>query len=175
MRLLCIIKISGALYNNMKITFVTVGKLKEKHIKAAVDEYAKRLSKYVKFNIIEVADEPTREKISDAEAQIILRQEGERILKCIKESGYVIATAISGVQMGSEEFARKITKLSVDGHSHIYFIIGGSLGLCPKIIEKSDFLLSFSKMTFPHQLMRVILAEQIYRAFRINSGEPYHK
>ena len=159
----------------MKITFITVGKLKEKHIKAAVDEYAKRLSRYVKFTIIEVADEPTREKISTAEEQIILREEGERILKCIKESGYVIATAISGIQINSVELAGKMAKLTVDGYSHIYFIIGGSLGLCPTVIKKADFLLSFSKMTFPHQLMRVILAEQVYRAFRINSGEPYHK
>ena len=159
----------------MKITFITVGKLKEKHTKAAVDEYAKRLSKYVKFNIIEVADEPTRERISDADAQNILREEGARILKCIKESGYIIATAISGIQMNSVDFAGKITKLSVDGYSHIYFIIGGSLGLCPKVLQRADFLLSFSMMTFPHQLMRVVLAEQVYRAFRINSGEPYHK
>jgi len=159
----------------MKITFITVGKLKEKYIKSAVDEYAKRLSKYAKFNIIEVMDEPAREKISNAEAQIILREEGERILKCIKDSGYVIATAIAGVQLDSVEFAGKISKLSVDGHSHIYFIIGGSLGLSPEVTRKADILLSFSKMTFPHQLMRVILAEQVYRAFRINSGEPYHK
>jgi len=159
----------------MKITFITVGKLKEKHIKAAVDEYAKRLSKYAKFSIVEVADEPTQEKISNAEQQIVLQQEGERILKCVKESGYIIATAISGVQMDSVDFARKITKLSVDGYSHIYFIIGGSLGLSPSVTKKADLLLSFSKMTFPHQLMRVILAEQVYRAFRINSGEPYHK
>jgi len=159
----------------MKITFITVGKLKEKHIKSAVDEYAKRLSRYVKFTIIEVADEPAREKISTAEEQIILREEGERILKCIKESGYVIATAISGIQINSVELAGKMAKLTVDGYSHIYFIIGGSLGLCPTVTKKADFLLSFSKMTFPHQLMRVILAEQVYRAFRINSGEPYHK
>jgi len=159
----------------VKITFITVGKLKEKYIKSAVDEYAKRLSKYAKFNIIEVMDEPAREKISNAEAQIILREEGERILKCIKDSGYVIATAIAGVQLDSVEFAGKIAKLSVDGHSHIYFIIGGSLGLSPEVTNKADLLLSFSKMTFPHQLMRVILAEQVYRAFRINSGEPYHK
>jgi len=159
----------------MKITFVAVGKLKEKNIKAAVDEYAKRLSKYVKLSITEVADEPAREKISHAEEQIILREEGERILKSIKESGYIIATAISGVQLDSVELAGKIAKLSVDGHSHIYFIIGGSLGLSPEVIKRADFLMSFSKMTFPHQLMRVILAEQVYRAFRINSGEPYHK
>jgi len=159
----------------MKITFITVGKLKEKHIKAAVDEYAKRLSKYSKFDIVEVADEPTREKMSNAECQVILREEGIRVLRCIKESSYVIATAISGTQMDSINLAEKITKLTVDGYSHIYFIVGGSLGLCQRVLERSDFLLSFSKMTFPHQLMRVILAEQVYRAFRINSGEPYHK
>jgi len=159
----------------MKITFITVGKLKEKHMIAAVDEYAKRLSKYAKFTIVEVADEPAKEKLSHAEERIVLKQEGERILKSIKESGYVIATAIAGTQMTSEAFAEKIIKLSVDGHSHIYFIIGGSLGLCASVIKRADFLLSFSKMTFPHQLMRVVLAEQVYRAFRIISNEPYHK
>ena len=159
----------------MKITFITVGKLKEKHLKSAVDEYAKRLSKYAKFSIIEVADEPAGEKLSPAEEKIVLSKEGERILKHISENGYVIATAISGVQLNSVELAEKLTKLTVDGHSHIYFIIGGSLGLCADVTKKADFLLSFSKMTFPHQLMRVMLAEQVYRAFRINSGEPYHK
>jgi len=159
----------------MKITFITVGKLKEKHIKAAVDEYAKRLSRYVKLSIIEVADEPAKERLSNAEEQIILREEGGRILRHIKESGYVIATAISGMPLTSVAFADKITKLSVDGYSHIYFIIGGSLGLSSEVTKRADFLLSFSQMTFPHQLMRVILAEQVYRAFRINSGEPYHK
>jgi len=159
----------------MKITFITVGKLKEKHLKSAVDEYAKRLSKYTKFSIIEVADEPAGEKLSPAEEKIVLSKEGERILKHISENGYVIATAISGVQLNSVELAEKLTKLTVDGHSHIYFIIGGSLGLCEYVTKKADFTLSFSKMTFPHQLMRVMLAEQVYRAFRINSGEPYHK
>jgi len=159
----------------MKITLITVGKLKEKYIKTAVDEYAKRISRYAKFNIIEVMDEPTRENASNTEKQIVLKEEGERILSCIKESGYIIATSISGTQLDSIELAGKITKLSVDGYSHIYFIIGGSLGLSHHVTKKADFLLSFSKMTFPHQLMRVILAEQVYRAFRINSGEPYHK
>jgi len=157
----------------VKITFITVGKMKE--LKAAVDEYAKRLSRYAKFTIIEVADEPAGERISPAEEKIVLKKEGERILKNIKEGGYVIATAILGSQLTSEALAQKITKLSVDGYSHIYFIIGGSLGLCEEVTKKADFLLSFSKMTFPHQLMRVMLAEQVYRAFRINSGEPYHK
>jgi len=159
----------------MKITFLTVGKLKEKYIKEAVNEYVKRLSKYVKFNIVEVMDEQTREKMSHTEKQVILEVEGERILKCIKESGYVIATAISGVQLDSIELAQKIERIAVDGYSHIYFVIGGSLGLSLTVTNRADFVLSISKMTFPHQLMRVILAEQVYRAFRINNGEPYHK
>jgi len=159
----------------MKITFITVGKLKEKHLKSAVDEYTKRLSKYAQINIIEVADEPAGEKLSPAEEKSVLRKEGERILKSIKDGGYIIATAIAGKQLTSIELSGKLAKLTVDGHSHIYFIIGGSLGLCSEVTKKADFLLSFSKMTFPHQLMRVMLAEQVYRAFRINSGEPYHK
>ena len=159
----------------MKITFVTVGKLKEKYMKAAMDEYAKRLSRYTRFEIIEVADEPAAEKLSPADEQAVLREEGIRIMRHIKDGGYVIATAITGVPLDSVAFARQITKLTVDGYSHIYFIIGGSLGLCPAVVQRADFLLSFSNMTFPHQLMRVMLAEQVYRAFRISAGEPYHK
>ena len=159
----------------MKITFITVGKLKEAHLKAAVAEYAKRLSKYAKFEIIEVADESASEKISPAEEQVLIAKEGERILKHIKDGSYCIATAIAGESLTSVELAQKMAKLSVDGHSHIYFIIGGSLGLSPEVLGRADFCLSFSKMTFPHQLMRVMLAEQVYRAFRINNGEPYHK
>jgi len=159
----------------MKITILAVGKLKEKHTKAAVDEYCKRLSKYAKIAVIEVPDEPAHEKLSHAEELIVLKNEGERIRRQIKDSGYVIATAIQGAQLTSEGLAKKIENLSVNGHSHIYFIIGGSLGLCKTVADRADFLLSFSTMTFPHQLMRVMLTEQIYRAFRINSGEPYHK
>ena len=159
----------------MRITFVAVGKLKETHLKTAVAEYAKRLSKYVKLEIIEVADESAGERISPAEEKIVIAKEGERILKHIKDSGYCIATAIAGEPLTSVGLAEKIAKLSVDGHSHIYFVIGGSLGLSPEVLERADFCLSFSKMTFPHQLMRVMLAEQVYRAFRINHGEPYHK
>ncbi|MCL2564912.1 MAG: 23S rRNA (pseudouridine(1915)-N(3))-methyltransferase RlmH [Defluviitaleaceae bacterium] len=158
-----------------KITFITVGKLKEQYFRDAVSEYTKRLSKYTKFEIIEIHDEPLSEKMSLAREQTILRKEGERILKNIKESGYVIITAISGTMLNSTAFAEKITKLALEGHSHIYFIIGGSLGLSLEVVERADFSLSFSKMTFPHQLMRVILAEQVYRAFRINNNEPYHK
>jgi len=159
----------------MKITILAVGKLKEKHTKAAVDEYCKRLSKYAKIAVIEVADEPARERLSPAEELIVLKHEGERLHRHIKENGYVIALAIEGTQLSSEGIAQKIAKLTVDGHSHIYFIIGGSLGLCASVLKRANFLLSFSKLTFPHQLMRVMLTEQIYRAFRINSGEPYHK
>ena len=159
----------------MKITFITVGKLKEAHLKAAVSEYGKRLGKYAKFDIIEVADEPAGEKMSQAEEQIAIAKEGERILKHVKENSYCIATAISGEALTSVQLADKIAKLSVSGHSHICFIIGGSLGLSSEVIKRADFLLSFSKMTFPHQLMRVMLAEQVYRAFRINNNEPYHK
>lgn len=158
-----------------KITFITVGKLKEKHFDAAVSEYAKRMSKYARFEIIEVSDEPASEKISASHERIILQKEGDRILKSIKESGYVIATAISGTPLNSIELADKIAKLNLEGHSHIYFIIGGSLGLAPEVLRRADFILSFSKMTFPHQLMRIMLAEQVYRAFRINNNEPYHK
>ena len=159
----------------MKITFIVVGKLKEKYVEMAVSEYAKRLSKYAAFKIIEVADEKAAENLSYGEEQIILSKEGERILKSIKDNGYVIATAISGEQLESTGLAEKMAKLAVDGYSHIYFIIGGSLGLSKEVIQRADFCLSFSKMTFPHQLMRVMLAEQVYRAFRINNNEPYHK
>lgn len=159
----------------MKITIIAVGKLKESYLKEAVSEYAKRLNRYAKLDIIEVPDEPAGEKISPAEEIAVLAKEGERILKYIKEGAYCIATAISGTPLTSEGLADKIAKLSVTGHSHIYFVIGGSLGLCGNVLKRADFRLSFSQMTFPHQLMRVMLVEQLYRAFRINSNEPYHK
>ena len=159
----------------MRVTFVVVGKLKESYLRAAIEEYTKRLSKYARFEIIEVADEIANEKMSPAEELVVVSKEGERILKQIKESGYCIATAIKGTSLTSVGLAGKIAKLSVSGHSHIYFIIGGSLGLSPDVIKRADFCLSFSQLTFPHQLMRVMLAEQVYRAFRINNNEPYHK
>ena len=159
----------------MKITFIAVGRLKEKYFSSAVEEYAKRLSKYATFEIIEVADEKAPENLSPADEDIIRQKEGQKILKHIKPGSYVIATAINGKQMDSEGLARFMAKLGVDGVSHIYFIIGGSLGLSGEVLERADYLLSFSMMTFPHQLMRVMLAEQVYRGFRIISGEPYHK
>ncbi|MDD6442181.1 MAG: 23S rRNA (pseudouridine(1915)-N(3))-methyltransferase RlmH [bacterium] len=159
----------------MKITIITVGKLKEKYLKDAIAEYSKRLSKYCKLEIVEVADEKTPENASEVVEDAIRSKEAERILKYVKEDAFVITLEIAGKQLTSEEFADKIEQLGVRGISHIIFIIGGSIGLGKEVLEKSDFALSFSKMTFPHQLMRVILLEQVYRSYRIISGQPYHK
>lgn len=159
----------------MKITVITVGKLKEKYLKDAIAEYAKRLSKYCKLEIIEVADEKTPDTASGIVEDQIRSKEAERIMKYVKEDAHVITLEIAGKQLTSEEFADKIEKLGVQGTSHITFIIGGSIGLGKEVLKRSDYALSFSKMTFPHQLMRVILLEQIYRGYRIINGEPYHK
>ena len=159
----------------MKITIITVGKLKEKYLKDAIAEYSKRLSKYCKLEIVEVADEKTPENASEVVEDAIRSKEAERILKYVKEDAFVITLEIAGKQLTSKEFADKIEQLGVRGISHIIFIIGGSIGLGKEVLEKSDFALSFSKMTFPHQLMRVILLEQVYRSYRIISGQPYHK
>ena len=159
----------------MKITIITVGKLKEKYLKDAIAEYSKRLSKYCKLEIVEVADEKTPENASEVMEDAIRSKEAERILKYVKEDAFVITLEIAGKQLTSEEFADKIERLGVRGISHIIFVIGGSIGLGKEVLEKSDFALSFSKMTFPHQLMRVILLEQVYRSYRIISGQPYHK
>lgn len=159
----------------MKITLVTVGKIKEKYLKDAIAEYAKRLSRYCKLEIIEVADERTPDRASLIEENSIRDREGERILKNIREDTYAIALAIDGKMHDSEELADKIRNLGVQGQSSITFVIGGSIGLGEAVMKRADYSLSFSKMTFPHQLMRVVLLEQIYRCFRINSNEPYHK
>ena len=159
----------------MKITVITVGKIKEKYLKDAIAEYTKRLSKYCKLEIAEVADEKTPDHASETAEDAIRAKEAERILKYVKDDAYVITLEIQGKQLTSEELAEKIEKLGVQGTSHIIFIIGGSIGLGEEVLQKSNFALSFSKMTFPHQLMRVILLEQIYRSYRIISGEPYHK
>ena len=159
----------------MKITLITVGKIKEKYLKDAIAEYSKRLSRYCKLEIVEVADEKTPDNASDTVEDAIRDKEGERILKYIKEDAYVITREIAGKMLTSEEMAEKIEKLGVQGTSHIIFIIGGSIGLGREILKRSDYALSFSKMTFPHQLMRVILLEQIYRSYRIINHEPYHK
>ena len=154
---------------------ICVGKVKEKFYRMAIDEYIKRLGRYCKPEIIEVADEKTPDNASAHEVELIKDKEGERILKNIRKDGIVIALAIEGKMLSSEQLADKISQLGVKGESHIQFIIGGSLGLSEKVLKEADMLLSFSKMTFPHQLMRVILLEQIYRSYRIIQGEPYHK
>ena len=159
----------------MKITIVTVGKIKEKYLKDAIAEYGKRLSRYCKLEIVETADEKTPDGASELMEQQIRRKEGERIEKYLREDAYVIALAIDGKMLSSEEFSEKIGSLGVSGVSHIIFIIGGSIGLDEQILRRADYRLSFSKMTFPHQLMWVILLEQIYRAYRILNHEPYHK
>ena len=159
----------------MKITCITVGKIKEKFMTDAINEYGKRLSRYCKLEIIELQDEKTPDNASAVEEENIKNKEGERILAKIKDGAYVISLAIEGKQLDSVELSQKINDLGVNGTSHIVFIIGGSLGLSDAVKKRSDYLLSFSKMTFPHQLMRVILLEQVYRGFRIANNEPYHK
>lgn len=159
----------------MKITIITVGKIKEKYLKDAIAEYTKRLSKYCKLEIVEVADEKTPDNASEVVEEQIRAKEADRILKYVKDDAYVITLEINGKQLTSEELADKVEKLGIQGTSHIIFIIGGSIGLGKEVLAKSNYALSFSKMTFPHQLMRVILLEQIYRSYRIINGEPYHK
>ena len=159
----------------MRITVVCVGKIKEKYLTEAIAEYSKRLSRYCDLEIIEVADERTPDKASEHEEELIREKEAERIAKHIPDGVYVIATAIGGKEYSSVEFSEKIEKLGVDGVSHIVFLIGGSIGLDMGLLQDADERISFSRMTFPHQLMRVILLEQIYRAYRIMKGEPYHK
>ena len=159
----------------MKITLITVGKIKEKYLKEAIAEYTKRLSKYCKLEIIEVADEKTPDNASETVEEQIRIKEGERILKYVKDDAYVVTLEIKGKQISSEELADKINSLGISGTSHIVLIIGGSIGLGQDVLNRSDYALSFSKMTFPHQLMRVILLEQIYRSYRIIHNEPYHK
>ncbi len=159
----------------MKITLICVGKLKEKYLSLGVDEYAKRLSRYCALDIVELQDEKTPAQASLAMEDIIRKKEGERILKALKDDSYAIALAIEGFMLASEELAEKIESLGVSGQSHISFIIGGSLGLSSEVLKRADYKLSFSKMTFPHQLMRMILLEQIYRSYRIMNNQPYHK
>ena len=159
----------------MKITVITVGKIKEKYLRDAIAEYAKRLSRYCKLEFIEVADEKTPDQAGETVEEQIRDKEGERILKYIRDDMYVITLEIGGKMLSSEELADKINMLGIRGQSSVAFVIGGSIGLGREVLKRSDYALSFSKMTFPHQLMRVILLEQMYRSYRINNGEPYHK
>lgn len=159
----------------MKIEIVCVGKLKEKYLVQAIDEYSKRLSRYCKLNIIELADEKTPDNASEKEELQIKDKEGDKILAQIKDTAYVITLDLGGKMVTSESFAKMLANCGVQGNSHIVFVIGGSLGLSDKVLKRANDSLSFSKMTFPHQLFRVMLVEQIYRGYRINNGEPYHK
>ena len=159
----------------MKITICCVGKVKEKFYVQAIEEYSKRLSRYCKLEIIEVQDEKTPDNASENLNLQIKQKEGERILSAIKDDAYVCALAIEGKMLDSVELSQKIDRLGIEGKSNIVFAIGGSLGLSKEVLDRADYYLSFSKMTFPHQLMRVILLEQIYRSYRIIKGEPYHK
>ena len=159
----------------MRITVVCVGKIKEKFYTQAVDEYLKRLTRYCKIDIVELPDEKTPDNASELVNTQIKCTEGERILAAIRDDSYVCALAIEGKMLDSVELSEKIERLGIDGVSSITFVIGGSLGLSDAVLKRADYKLSFSKMTFPHQLMRVILLEQIYRAYRIMKNEPYHK
>ena len=159
----------------MKIKLVTVGKLKEKYLKDGIAEYMKRLNRFCKVEIVELADEKTPDKASDLENQQILEKEGSKILAKINEREFVIALAIEGNQFPSEKFSQLMMDTTVHGFSDITFVIGGSLGLSPAVKKRANLLMSFGKLTLPHQLMRLVLIEQIYRAFMIQQGSPYHK
>ena len=159
----------------MKITLVTVGKIKEKFFSDAIAEYTKRLSRYCKLDIVQLADEKTPDNAGEVMERQIKEKEGERILASIKDGTYVIALAIEGDMLDSVKLSEKIDSLGLGGTRQIAFVIGGSLGLSDAVLKRADYKLSFSRMTFPHQLMRVILLEQIYRSYRIIYGEPYHK
>lgn len=159
----------------MNVNIIAVGKIKEKYLKDAIEEYAKRLSRFCKLTITEIPDEPMNDKPSDAEKQTILKKEGKKILSAIKNTDVLVSLCVEGGELESEEFARFFSQECVKGANTFTFIIGGSLGLSEEVKRNSNLRLSFSKMTFPHQLMRVILLEQVYRAFKINANESYHK
>lgn len=159
----------------MNISIVSIGKLKEKYLKLGIDEYLKRLTVHAKVEIIELADEKAPENLSVIEMEQVKNKEGERILAKLSDDTHVIALAIEGKMKSSEQLAKDLDKLATYGKSKVAFVIGGSLGLSEEVMKRANDTLSFSKMTFPHQLMRLILVEQIYRAFRINGGGPYHK
>lgn len=159
----------------MNIYIICVGKIKEKYLKDALAEYSKRLSRYCKLEVIEIPDEKTPDSASEKEEQQIKEKEGLAILKNIKDNMLVVTLDLKGKMLSSEEFSEYIHRSGIEGNSNIAFVIGGSLGLSKDVLNRGNFSISFSKMTFPHQLMRVILLEQIYRGYRIINGEPYHK
>ncbi len=159
----------------MNITVICIGKLKEKYWTAAIDEYSKRLKGYCSLEIIELKEARLPDKAGPAEELAVKEAEGEEILKKIKDNQYVITLEVKGKMLSSEKLAEKIETLGIDGQSNVVFVIGGSLGLSAAVSKRANFKLSFSEMTFPHQMMRVILLEQVYRAFKINRNEAYHK
>lgn len=159
----------------MKISIISVGKLKEKYLKQGIEEYIKRLGPYASVDIQEVSDEKAPENLSEAQMLEVKQKEGERILSKIGQDTYVITLEIEGKMITSEKLAEQLDQLATYGKSKVAFVIGGSLGLSKDVQKRSDFALSFSKLTFPHQLMRLVLLEQVYRAFRIMRNEPYHK
>ena len=159
----------------MKIKIVTVGKLKEKYLKDGIAEYSKRLSRFANLEMIELADEKTPDRASDSENQKILELEGTRILSKIGDRDFVIVLAIEGKTLSSEEFSKQLEQAPINGFSTLTFVIGGSLGLSPQVKKRANLSISFGRLTLPHQLMRLVLIEQIYRAFTIQQGSPYHK
>ena len=159
----------------MKVKIIAIGKLKEKYLKDGIAEYGKRMSRFAKFEIVELADEKTPDNASAAQNQQIMEKEGERILAKISERDYVIVLAIEGKQLSSEAFSQIIADATLRGYSDIVFVIGGSLGLADKVKKRANLRLSFGLLTLPHQLMRLVLSEQIYRVFMIQQGSPYHK
>ena len=159
----------------MKIKIVTVGKLKEKYLKDGIAEYSKRISRFATVEMIELADEKTPDRASDSENQKILELEGTRILSKIGDRDFVIVLAIEGKTLSSEEFSKQLEQAPINGFSTLTFIIGGSLGLSPQVKKRANLSISFGRLTLPHQLMRLVLVEQIYRAFTIQQGSPYHK
>ena len=159
----------------MKIKLVTVGKLKEKYLKDGIAEYSKRISRFAAVEMIELADEKTPDRASDSENEKILNLEGNRILSKIGDREFVIVLAIEGKTLSSEEFSKQLEQASINGFSTLTFVIGGSLGLSPQVKKRANLSLSFGRLTLPHQLMRLVLVEQIYRAFTIQQGSPYHK
>jgi len=159
----------------MKIKIVTVGKLKEKYLKDGIAEYSKRISRFAAVEMIELADEKTPDRASDSENEKILDLEGNRILSKIGDREFVVVLAIEGKTLSSEEFSKQLEQASINGYSTLTFVIGGSLGLSPQVKKRANLSLSFGRLTLPHQLMRLVLVEQIYRAFTIQQGSPYHK
>ena len=159
----------------MKIKIVTVGKLKEKYLKDGIAEYSKRLSRFANLEMIELADEKTPDRASNSENQKILELEGTRILSKIGDRDFVIVLAIEGKTLSSEEFSKQLEQAPINGFSTLTFVIGGSLGLSPQVKKRANLSISFGRLTLPHQLMRLVLVEQIYRAFTIQQGSPYHK